>query len=302
MTCPLIIARLAGGLGNQLFIYAAAAALAQARQARLMLDTTLSFKHDGYRRQYSLDAFQGPAACPKLPSVFCGVIGRTLRRLLMSLPSRFPGLPYYKEAQTGTFDSTLATRPLPARLYLEGYWQSEAYFAQAAPQVREHVKPVRAASPESAKLAASLNPETAVSLHIRRQIGLPPNTQGVAGPGNYLLSPDYYHESIRLMSSSIPHPQFVVFGDNPAWARNTLKLPVDRTLWIPEGRDDVEDLLLMAQCRHHIIANSSFSWWGAWLGETTSSHILAPGAGWVNRDSIPSRWHVVPIQAGTNQP
>lgn len=301
MTRPLIITRLAGGLGNQLFIYAAAAALAQSRQARLMLDTSLSFKHDGYHRHYRLDAFQGPAGCPKLPRVWSGSLGRAVRRLLMGLPPGFPGRPYYQEPQAGSFDSSLATHPLPAILYLEGYWQSEAYFAQSVAQLREQLKPVGPSSPESARIASALNPEAAVSLHIRRQ-WQPPGAKGSAGPGYYSLGPDYYKEAIRLVSQSLARPQFVVFGDDPAWARDTLNLPADRTVWIPEGREDVEDLTLMARCRHHIIANSSFSWWGAWLGETASSLIVAPGAGWVNRDCLPARWHAIPLQAGTPQP
>lgn len=301
MTRPLIITRLAGGLGNQLFIYATAAALAQSRQARLMLDATLSFKHDLYRRQYRLDAFQGPAACPKLPPVWRGGLGRAGRRLLMGLPAGFPGLPYYQEPRAANFDPSLATRPLPALLYLEGYWQSEAYFAHAATHLRAQLKPVRPPSPGSATLATSLNPEAAVSLHIRRQWG-PPGGKAAAGPGYYSLAAGYYHDAIRLVSQSMPHPQFVVFGDDHAWARDTLGLPAERTVWIPEGREDVEDLLLMARCRHHIIANSSFSWWGAWLGETASSLIVAPGAGWVNQDCLPPRWHAIPLQAGPTPP
>ena len=292
MSPPLLIARLCGGLGNQLFIYAAAAALARARQARLMLDDALSFKSDAYRRRYRLGAFQGPAACPKLPAPFRGIAGRALRRLLMSLPARTPGLPYYSEPPGCAFDPSLSTRPLPPVLYLEGYWQNEAYFRASAPALREQLKAVRPPDPESARLAGDWNPETTVSLHVRRNWN-PPGARPDSCPGTVTLGEDYYRNAIQTVRQAIPNSRFAVFGDDRAWAQATLPLPPERTDWIPDGREDVDDLLLMARCRHHIIANSSFSWWGAWLGETASSLILAPGAGFANRRTVPARWKVL---------
>jgi hypothetical protein len=215
--------------------------------------------------------------------------GRALRRLLLSLPARAPGLPFYREPPGCDFDPALSARPLPSLLYLEGYWQNEAYFRAIAPELRGQLQAVLPPDPESARLAGDWNPETTVSLHIRRHWN-PPGARPDSRAGYVTLEADYYRNAIHAVRQAIPNPLFVVFGDDRTWAQTALPLPPERTVWIPDGRDDVADLLLMARCRHHIIANSSFSWWGAWLGESASSLILAPVSGFANHQTVPPRW------------
>lgn len=291
MTRPILIPRLCGGLGNQLFIYAAAFRLARFHNARLMLDPAIGFVGDPYRRRYALDAFRGPAACPKTPRLLRGVGGRLFRRLLLRF-GRLPGCHARVETDERRFDSASMNAPLRGVTYLEGYWQSESYFQDAAPALRQALEPAVSPAPPPAGLASAGAADAAVSLHIRRRWS--PNG-APAGPGDryVTLTVDYYRAALSLVQRERPGCRVVVFGDDPDWARATLNLPAD-TVWAPPDRPAVDDLLLMARCRHHIIANSSFSWWGAWLGEQPDSLTVAPAAGFVNRDAIPAHWRVLP--------
>ncbi|MCW2571546.1 MAG: glycosyl transferase family 11, partial [Frankiales bacterium] len=142
--------------------------------------------------------------------------------------------------------------------YLEGYWQSERYFEVAAEDIRRdfRVEP----SPDADPLR-STDPEKAVSVHVRR--------------GDYVAEPEirayhgtcsleYYARAMDLVRRLVPGAKFLLFSDDPLWVEANLGGP-DAVVVSEPGSAPHRDLLLMAQCRHHVLANSSFSWWGAWL-------------------------------------
>jgi hypothetical protein len=174
--------------------------------------------------------------------------------------------------------------------YLHGYWQSERYFAAHADTLRHDLRIVTPPSPENAEMARQIAAAPSVSLHVRR--------------GDYLqsgayaaCSGDYYRAALHLVAEAAGlTPTIFVFSDDPAWARDHLDLPFAKVVVDFNGRDtDYEDLRLMSLCRHNVIANSSFSWWGAWLNRHPGKVVVAPKRWFAdkhlqNPDLLPAGW------------
>ncbi len=269
---------LTGGLGNQMFQYAAARALAERCAAGLTLD--LAFYNDRRHRQFELDAF---------PIDITGVIGSGDRgfsnRLLNWFSPRREAV--YREPH---FHYDPAFESLTAPVRLEGYFASPRYFAGHEAIVRRELTPPAAEDAESQRLAAQIGSGAATALHVRR--------------GDYVSQP----KVSRLMGTSslayyaaalerIPADSTVfVFSDDIAWAK--AHLPQLRPMiFVGEEstRPAIADLWLMTLARHHIIANSSFSWWGAWLAHEQDGETIAP-AKWFadathdDKDLLPANW------------
>lgn len=200
-------------------------------------------------------------------------------------------------------------KQIPAYPYcsvvFNGFMQSEKYFAHCSDLIRQTFA-IRPAV--KAELYARFRKELqagAVSLHVRR--------------GDYLSKPEfhpvqpieYYLHAIQYLTDRVSVPYILCLSDDPDWCRQKL-LPADQRLIVVEGQDDYSDLALMTLCRHHIIANSSFSWWGAWLGTNSQKIVVAPDvfwgsgfSGYSEHDLIPCGWIRIPTdrlsshQAGT---
>ena len=272
-----------GGLGNQMFQYAAGRALSLRTGATLELD--LRRLRAGGRRPYGLSDFALPSGT---------------RLLADGPPVRRPGALRRLLPWTQRFfrESGFAYDPrfpgLRAPLTLDGYFQSERYFAEAADSLRAELRPRRELAPAIDALAAEiLPPGPRVSLHVRRGDYADPAIQAVHG----LLGPDYYARALAAIAeTSGSAPRVCVFTDDSAWVRAHLPLPPDACYVSERTRTPLEDLMLMAKCHHHITANSSFSWWGAWLNPgpakvvVTPSRWFQPGSGLDDRDLRPAGW------------
>lgn len=294
----MIIVRLSGGLGNQMFQYAAGRHLAQIHNAELRLDTSLfdtPAPGDTPRRfelgQYAISAGMATAeerrACQELGMRKVTPLFRFLQRC-----GRYPsqaGLRYYRELSFG-FDSRLAT--LPDNICLEGFWQSEQYFRHIADIIRHEFTPLASLEGINVHLAERIAACESVSLHIRRGDYVSnPAAQSYHGT----CSLEYYATALDLIGQRVKKPHVFVFSDDPAWAAANLKTTMPTTFVdnndAASGQDDLE---LMRRCRHNIIANSSFSWWGAWLNENRDKSVIAP-LRWFRetvdtRDLIPESW------------
>jgi hypothetical protein len=187
----------------------------------------------------------------------------------------------------------------PRKCSLVGYWQCEKYFFGLRDELRERLLPreplpVRSIATQRAILDAG---ERSVFVTVRR-------TDYVGSPYHVLLPMEYYREAAALMAARVPDPVFFVFSDDPEWCEANFKLPYlttiagnfDRTVEHHLGREDAE-LYLMRLCAHAIMANSSYSWWGAWLGPDTKGGIVIAPKAWVGpalnssaRDIVPARW------------
>ena len=293
-----VIARLIGGLGNQMFQYATGRALALRREATLKLDVT-GFAGAGAhtKRRFELDCFSihGSAASDadlaqfgRAAKLESSPLDRVLRRLRIE---RAKGAwPIYREPH---FQFDPAVPELQAPIYLDGYWQSERYFSDIAGVLREEFSAMAPLDPENKALAAGIDAVNAVSLHVRRGDYISdPATNRFHG----ICSPDYYQRAVDYIAARAGVPHLFVFSDDQQWTRGNLHFAVPMTFVGANPPDcGYRDMQLMARCRHHIIANSSFSWWGAWLNSSREKIVVAPRQ-WFGacdndtRDLIPPNW------------
>ncbi|WP_372886561.1 alpha-1,2-fucosyltransferase [Shimia sp.] len=277
----MIFARLFGGLGNQMFQYAAGRALASRLGTDLALDPR-SLEARGTRpltRIFDLDITDAPALPPAKGD---GLLRYAMWRGLGRNPRfrREHGLGFNPGFSDWSDNS-----------YLHGYWQSARYFSGIAPHLRRAFVPRPQASEENAAMAARIQATPAVSLHVRRGDYLALGAHGVCTEAYYRAAVD--HIASRMTET----PTIFVFSDDPGWARDNLPLPFEKLVVDLNGAEtDYEDLRLMSLCRHNIIANSSFSWWAAWLNANPDKMVTAPATWFAarsmhNPDILPDTWH-----------
>lgn len=276
----MIFSRLHGRLGNQMFQYAAARALAERLGTRVVLDDRMALhKGDGTL----LRVFDLPdlAAAPLPPVKHQQPLAYAAWRGLGKRPRirREKGLGYNPDFANWSDDS-----------YLHGYWQSERYFTEIADRLRRAFVFRTPMSARNAEMAARIASGPSVALHVRRGDYVAVNAMALCDQAYY----DAALADIRKRMDS--DPTVYVFSDDPEWAKANLPLPFDKVVVDFNGPDaDYEDLRLMTLCQHNIIANSSFSWWAAWLGETPDSIVAGPArwfadASMANPDILPARW------------
>ena len=272
MTEAAVFTRIKGGLGNQMFQFAAGYALARRYGCGLKLD--LSHLPGNPPRTFGLDAFgiEGPLAKKSEIAPFAAR-GRWRRKLATALgrPGRFLPEGLYPEPHFH-FDDSFHDHPPP--VLLDGYWQSERYFSDCADEIRgvldfAKFEPARTRGIRE-RIAAEAE---AVSVHIR----LADYTDGkAASKMSGSAKPDYYRRAVALLDRALDRPSYFIFSDEPERAAGLMGF-VDRKVSVAGDPDrPAEDLELMSMCRHHIIANSSFSWWGAWLNPDPDKIVIAP--------------------------
>ena len=286
-----VIVRLIGGLGNQMFQYATARALAMSKGAALKLDLS-GFKTYELRR-YELGTYRIDAtvATPEELTAFGGAKNSTRAFFMRLFGSRNTAVTANYREPHFHFDPNLADQPLP--LYMDGYWQSERYFQGVANDIRAELQPTKPLEPENAEMAAQINGVQAVSLHVRRgDYVTNPHTNANHGTASL----DYYAAAIDEMRSRVNDPHLFVFSDDSEWTRNNIKSDLPTTYVTANPPDcGYRDMQLMNRCQHHIIANSSFSWWGAWLNPSPDKVVVAPKNWFTSQDKntadlIPEGW------------
>jgi len=284
-----VVIRLAGGLGNQLFQYACGLALAEARRARLLLDLSL-YRQDKLRT-YSLQPFAvDPGFVPRPWAALMGALDRRFVGRAVKTFMPIVGWHYVFDRCQGYDPRDF---PSGGNLVLQGYWQSENYFAAAADRVRAVF---RFRDPPDESNAACLNRIAggpAVAVHVRRgDYASVPEVTAIYG----LCGPDYYRAAADHLQRVAPEARYFVFSDDPDWAEQNLQWPgPSEVVRHNVGKRDADDLRLMAACDHFVIANSSFSWWGAWLAGKPGKVVIAPkrwfaGAGHAEADRVPPEW------------
>lgn len=282
-----LIVRVKGGLGNQLFCYAAARRLAIANGAELVIDDVSGFVRDTqYRRQYALDKFSIP--CRKAtPYERLEPFERYRRGLAKALSKLKPFFQRtYLEEERVEFDSRLLELKINKTLYLDGLWQSEMYFKDIADVIRKELIIEPPQDPASMLLADRVRQSNSVSIHVRC-------FDLVGKDGQSLNLPhSYYSRAIKAIVDAVQDPHFFVFSDKPEIARQLVGLPDRGVTFVPHSNDSsvYSDLWLMTQCKHFIVANSTFSWWGAWLSGSPCKVVVAPETGFSNQDCIPAEW------------
>lgn len=292
---PVLVARIAGGLGNQMFIYAAARRLAHVSGAELALDMSNGFSRDGYGRFYQLDWFALNARRAR-PLECLQPFNRLRRKISTRLHKNTPfsNSPFIKQKGVAYEPELIDTR-IRQRVYFEGYWQGEGYFADIAEIIRDDfafVKPMGQKNEETGKKIESVN---AVGVHVRFF-----SEPGAEKSDNSTIS--YYTKACAEIEERVNAPHYFIFSDRPQAACDMLNLPPGRFTLVDQNASDEMapcDMWLMSQCRHFIIANSTFSWWGAWLGNAADKIVCAPAIApspfrkydsWGFPELLPSAW------------
>ncbi len=273
-----------------MFQYALGRRLSSEREVPLKLNIG-DFEHDPLR-EFGLNAFQIDAAVASATEL-ADALRPWPRRLVRRLPwlPTWPGSVRLIRERGFPFDSEILSAP--KNVWLEGYWQTERYFSSTENLIRHDFRLTQPMTPDRQALAATIRDNVAVSVHIRRGDYV---TNPVVRAFHGTCPPEWYEKAMSIMADAVGSPLFFVFSDDPDWARANLpdRWPIQYVAVQDDGRDH-EDMHLMASCRHHIIANSSFSWWGAWLNPAPDKRVIAP-AQWFRdstydtRDLLPPTW------------
>ena len=281
----MIVVRLLGGLGNQMFQYAVGRALAEERGDELFLDThAYGETPPGHTpRHYELHQFpiQASLCSPWLRWKF-------RRRSWVPLLRRYA----YVRESGHVFDASLATRRDP-HLYLDGYWQSELYFRGLRAALAREFTLASPPDERNAALLTEIRASNAVAIHVRR-------TDYVDHAATHALhgvcSVDYYQRAMAYVRERVEAPRFFMFSDDPEWVRRNLSAPADTRIVSHNGADrGADDMRLMRECKNFVIANSSFSWWGAWLCLHPNKLVVAPRPWFADPnedegDLVPADW------------
>jgi hypothetical protein len=288
----MIIVNLKGGTGNQLFQYALGRHLALKNNAVLKLDVggldRANIVGDIYRpfqlEQFAIAAKVATPEEVKSLKYPYGIFSKAWRFISFKL-SRDKNTSFHPHVLNKTGD-----------FYLDGFWQSPRYFETIRETLLQELTLRAPLSETAANFAHQIkNTPNAVSLHVRR--------------GDYTknelvqkqfgsCSPTYYQEAISKIKQVVARPTFFVFSDDIPWVKANLALPEETVYVHGEGMRDTEELMLMSACAHNIIANSSFSWWGAWLNQNPDKVVVAPTP-WFetapfDKNLIPSSWTQLP--------
>jgi hypothetical protein len=271
----MITVQLMGGLGNQMFQYAAGFALARQHQVPLCLDLG-AFAHDP-QRAYNLDVLS--VAYDSLKTDPWPVVRkrRGWRRWLLGKKPRAlkSSTPVYSEQHFKHYDADFPKLTPP--LTLSGYFQSPLYFAGYEDILRQQFQLNAGFAAHNNALvnaiASQITPS--VALHIRRGDYLDPGVATILG----LLPLAYYQKAVHLITALHGEDvHFFIFSNDPDWAEEHLTFCPQRTIVRGNEHHPEQDMHLMALCQHHIIANSTFSWWGAWFGTQPHKTVIAPRA------------------------
>lgn len=269
----MIIVKLIGGLGNQLFQYAAGRALAARHGVELHLDLSGLEEDSGHRytqRQYELETFELEVKRAEAAELR-QFENRKNNRLLRVLQREVPGL--FSRAYIAESGSSYHRqfKNYPSDTYLDGFWQSEKYFSEQEPLIRKEFQFRQSVKDAGAEWLPRVSKNNSVSLHVRRGDYV---TSQAVQHYHGVLPTDYYTTALRHIAEIQPDIELFVFSDDIAWCKNNLSFGVPTHF--AEPGPAATAMYLMSQCRHHIIANSSFSWWGAWLDGRSDKIVTLP--------------------------
>ena len=273
----MIVVKLIGGLGNQMFQYAFGRYLSIQHNTNLYCDIAdLQNKNLGHiHRNFSLDGFNLQAAIYNLNDQKSGK--EIFFKKLFSSPKN--KLKTISEKRLH-FDKEIGNAV--DNIYLNGYWQSPLYFEKIEDIIRKDFTFSIPLSKGAEQFLLKIKASNSVSIHVRR--------------GDYVNNPEtlsyhgicdisYYKKAIEIIKDRVSTPTFFIFTDDPEWVKQNFSLSDDIILVSNASFSQFDDLQLMSACKHAIIANSSFSWWGAWLISNPAKTVIAP-LKWLQNDSI----------------
>lgn len=287
----MIITRLQGGLGNQMFQYALGRQLSKKLEVELLLDTTLYSNSgiDKYPREYGLKHFniiekiadtKDIARCRYPHGV---IIGKILDKISYT---------FFRKNNIKFNPVILSSKD---NSYLDGFWQSYKYFDNIRDTLLNDFSLKRPLSDNAEKIFQDIkNSHNSVSLHVRRGDYVE-NKKNINIYGDH-CNQEYYNKAISYITDKVgANIHVFVFSDDIDWVKDNINIPYDKTYIAEHSAPDFERMILMSKCDYHIIANSTFGWWGAWLDNKESSIVISPsiwtpGIDLPIDDIIPPKW------------
>jgi len=275
----MITVKLIGGLGNQMFQYAIGRHLAEKNRTALSLDISTLLKRDEINytpRNFELNVFNVK---------YSKLINK-------------PSSSYFNKAYNKLFTSTINEKGYnydsqvlsnKGNIYLNGFWQTEQYFKDIEEIIRKDF--TFKATPNAINInhIKNINAVNSVSIHFRRGDYI---TNSSAVDFHGICEPEYYQNAINEIKNKVTNPHFFIFSDDVEWVQENFIIDNATIISNNTASDAFEDMRLMAACKHNIIANSSFSWWAAWLNNNPDKIVIAPKR-WLKNieiDIIPVSW------------
>ena len=283
-----------GGLGNQMFGYAFMVGLSKNHNSHLFhpyKDNSKKYGHAGYQLEeiFKLrpEDYKKPVGVMAL-CVYWHIM-RIFPKKVRQVMLRLVGIKITKVAQNFVFYPEVLQPVKNSELFM-GTWQSEKYFKSAEQEIREAFTfNEKLLNDKTKQLIEKLAHCEAVSLHVRRDDYLSQDyAQGFGG----ICTLTYYKTAVEYIKEHVVQPVFYVFSDDIDWCRVNLDIPNAVFVDWNKGKESWQDLFLMSKCHHNIIANSSFSWWGAWLNSNPNKIVVAPKTWWngIKDDVVPDNW------------
>lgn len=293
------IVKIDSGLGNQMFQYALYLKLRFIYGDMVKIDIN-SFNYNSFHNGYELDkVFNVSSPTSDLEESFRAGAKNSIYYSSNFLKKLHFKIALYKYCfcRTGFRNSItfFCDYSNPKSKFYVGGWQSEKYFKDISSVIRRTFK-FPGLNKINSEIAYEISNSNSVSIHVRRGDYL--NAENITFQN--CCTPIYYKNAINRIKNEVVNPKFYVFSNDIAWCRENLGLEDARYIDWNKGKESYRDMQLMSLCKHNIIANSSFSWWGAWLNENTNKIVLAPSK-WFDlpdcpmEDIYPNEWIKIPI-------
>lgn len=283
-----------GGLGNQMFDYAFMVRLSKEHSARLFhpySDKSGRYGHAGFQLQ-EVFSLRPEDRIYHFGTTLFGAywhVGRVFPKKMRPFLLRIAGMREVKVAENFVFYPEVLHSTHKNELFM-GTWQSQKYFAGAEDEVRQAFAfKEELLNEPTRKLREAIVSCNAVSLHVRRDDYLSTTyAQGFGG----ICTPEYYRKAIAHIKENTEQPKLFVFSDDINWCRENLDVADATFVDCNHGEESWQDMYLMSRCQHNIIANSTFSWWSAWLNAHPRKIVVAPDRWWngLKDDVVPDEW------------
>jgi hypothetical protein len=292
----MIIVNLSGSLGNQMFEYATARRLSLIHRTKIKLDLNIFNKQ---KHRFLLNFFRTEIIIASQKEINA-MINSIFLNLSNVIPSRYHSVYFqilkarYKSFLTEKyfhFDNSVLSAP--DNVYLTGYWQSEKYFSDIKDTLKNEFTLKGELSNGSKRVLDNINIVNSISVNIRRGDYV---TNKEINSKHGVLEMSYYHSAVKYIFNKVKNPHYFIFSDDITWAKKYFKIN-HPTRYIDINYPDrvYEDLILISKCRHNILANSSFSWWGGWLNNNENKIVIAPKQWFKDKslktaDLLPDKW------------
>ncbi len=291
----MITMRIKGGLGNQLFQYAAAYSLSKRLKQPFQFNQAFTANMTG--REYKLtelmvdiDVVVKDVELPRKIGVIKNIfVNKTCR--ILNLSKHTCGNYLYWLETRDVWQPEFFTIDVP-NLYVDGYFQSPSYFQQYRDDLIRQFRPRYEAEDFYLEALEQIRNHVAVAVHVRRG-----DFQNDNNPFHYVLKESYYKNAIKFIRNNINNPLFFWFSDDIDWVKEHIGNEEDFVfVKIRTIHGDIDDMMLMKNCNHIITANSTFSWWAAWLNEHNDAIRVVPEKPYGMEGMIPKEWIKIPIE------